>query len=238
MLEISISCCYMGFMNRRKFIQSLAAAIALPVAPVHLLRPAVAALPAATPMVTASAAAVATKARFWTIYMYGLHGNCTPATLSTMLNIPETQARGFLNNLVADGTIRHEALLRNSLTKAMRTEGTAPNSELQKRVDMKQEATARKAEEETRGDEQALVENNNPTEEEEGKSPEISQDERQETVSEETDTDVFDDGPEGDADVLANETEVVTIVDMDDLTQDFKAGNDGQKHTVLIPKVN
>ena len=87
-----------------------------------------------------------------------------------MLNIPETQARGFLNNLVADGTIRPEALLRNSLTKAMKTEVDAPKSQIQKRLDMKQETTAQKAEVKTSWDEQDLVEDENPPEEEEGRS--------------------------------------------------------------------
>ncbi|MGB7285527.1 MAG: hypothetical protein WBC71_01210, partial [Salaquimonas sp.] len=119
MLEISINGCYILFMNRRSFIQSLAAALALPAAPALTLK--ATALPAAAPH-AAAATALATKARFWTIYMYGLHGNCTPATLSTMLNIPETQARGFLKNLIADGTIRPHALLRNSLTKTMKSE--------------------------------------------------------------------------------------------------------------------
>lgn len=62
---------------------------------------------------------MATKARFWTIYMYAKHGNCTPATLSTILNVPETQAHGYLTDLVADGTIQPRALLRHSIRKVV-----------------------------------------------------------------------------------------------------------------------
>ena len=105
-------------MNRRQFIRSLAAAITLPATPAFILRPAAAALPAAASP-TAAATAMATRARYWAVYMNTLQGNCTPATLSAMLNIPESQAQGYLTRLVADGTIRPHALLRTAASKAV-----------------------------------------------------------------------------------------------------------------------
>ncbi len=123
MLALCISICYMGFMNRRQFIRSLAAALTLPAAPALTTGfsfGASAAAPSAAASAAAQASAMATKARFWTIYMYGLHGNCTPATLSAMLNIPEAQAHGYLTKLVADGTIRPHALLRTAARRRWR----------------------------------------------------------------------------------------------------------------------
>lgn len=107
-------------MNRRRFIQSLAAAFALPAAPALSFKPVAAAVPAAAPPAAATASAMATKARFWAIYTCGKQGSCTPATLSTVLGIPETQAKGHLTRLVADGTIRSTAILRKSVAKVVK----------------------------------------------------------------------------------------------------------------------
>ena len=125
MLEISIIGVYIDRMDRRTFIRSLAAALTLPATPGLSFKPAMAALPAAGTSSTAASAAapvtaMATKARFWAIYMYGVQGNCTPATLSTVLGIPETQAGGYLTRLVADGTIRPNAILRKAVTKVVK----------------------------------------------------------------------------------------------------------------------
>jgi len=110
-------------MNRRTFIQSLAASLALPAVPALSLKQVAAALPAAAPSsaASASAAAMATKARFWAIYMHGVQGHCTPATLSTVLGIPESQARRYVTRLVADGVIRPNPLLKKATAKAAKT---------------------------------------------------------------------------------------------------------------------
>ncbi len=87
-------------MNRRSFTKALGAMFALPVMPM----PTLAAAPAAV--------AVPSQARFWAIYMSGLHGKCTPKALQTMLNIPAAEAEGYLNQMILDGVIKPNNLLQ------------------------------------------------------------------------------------------------------------------------------
>lgn len=96
-------------MNRRRFLQSLAAVFTLPAATTFSMGTATAALPAA--------AAVPTKARFWAVYMSALHGECTPKTLQNMLHIPEMDAKRYVSQLVADGVIKPNPLVQKSVAK-------------------------------------------------------------------------------------------------------------------------
>jgi hypothetical protein len=57
-------------MNRRSFIQSVAALVSLPANPLLSLQPAGAAV--------CAAAVVPAEARSWAIYMHNLHGECPP----------------------------------------------------------------------------------------------------------------------------------------------------------------
>jgi len=109
-------------MNRRTFLQSLAVSLTLPAVPALSLKPAPAALPAAASPATASAsaAALASKARFWAIYMHGVQGYCTPATLGAMLSIPEAEAKSHVTRLVAEGVIRPNPLLRKPVAKVVK----------------------------------------------------------------------------------------------------------------------
>jgi len=145
MLEISINTHYIDFMNRRKFIQSLAAAFTLPA-----VSPALASLPAA-PLATTSGAtsatAMATKARFWAIYMHGLQGNCTPATLSTVLGIPETQARGYVSRLVAEGVIKPNPLIKKTVSKLVKSDDEGLISKARQRLEMKSDEEVQEADE-------------------------------------------------------------------------------------------
>ena len=85
-------------MDRRTFIQSLAALLSLPANPVASLRSATAALPAAT--------VVPTKARSWAAYISALHGECTPQTLQNLLHIPEVDAKKYVSQLIVEGIIK------------------------------------------------------------------------------------------------------------------------------------
>jgi hypothetical protein len=66
-------------MNRRSFIQSVAALVSLPANPLLSLQPAGAAV--------CAAASVPAEARSWAIYMHNLHGECPPRALKSLLNI-------------------------------------------------------------------------------------------------------------------------------------------------------
>lgn len=116
-------------MKRRRFIQSLVAVFSLPGSATLSLRSASAALPAAS--------AVPTKARFWAVYMSGLHGECTPQTLQNLLHIPEVDARRYVSQLIADGVIKPNPLLQKSVSKLLRPTEDSPLETLKKRLDMK-----------------------------------------------------------------------------------------------------
>ena len=90
---------HIGDMDRRTFTQSLAALCAVPAVPLTA---------AAAPVATV--ASVPSQARFWAIYMSGLHGTCTPRALEVMLNIPSAQAKGYLSQLMAQGVIKPSGL--------------------------------------------------------------------------------------------------------------------------------
>lgn len=99
-------------MNRREFTKSLAALFAVPAIPL--------AAPMAVSAAPVAAISVPSQARFWAIYMTGLHGKCSPKALQTMLNIPAGEAQGYLNQLVSDGVIKPNNLL-DGLQQEVRT---------------------------------------------------------------------------------------------------------------------
>jgi hypothetical protein len=108
-------------MNRRSFIQSLAAVFALPAMPLTSLRPVAAGIPAA--------ADVPARVKSWAVYMSDLHGECTPLTLQRLLHIPEADAKSYVGRLIADGVLRPNPLLQQSLRKlASPDEGNLPDT--------------------------------------------------------------------------------------------------------------
>ena len=125
-------------MNRRRFLQSLAAVVSLPAAPLSL-KPAMAALPAggSATGAAAAAAAVPARAQFWAIYMSGLHGECTPAALQQVAGIPAAEAKGYLARLVADGVIRPTPLLSRTVSGLLRREGDGVLEKIRERLEMK-----------------------------------------------------------------------------------------------------
>jgi len=138
MLAIGITIDYIEGMNRRRFLQSLAAVVSLPAAPLSL-KPAMAALPAggSATGAAAAAAAVPARAQFWAIYMSGLHGECTPAALQQVAGIPAAEAKGYLARLVADGVIRPNPLLSKTVSGLLRREGDGVLGKIRERLEMK-----------------------------------------------------------------------------------------------------
>lgn len=124
----------MDDMNRRRFIQSLAAVFSLPAGANLSLGSASAALPAA--------AAVPAKARFWAIYMSALHGECTPQTLQNLLHIPEVDAKRYMGQLIADGVIKPNPLLRRGVSNMLNSNEDRLKGNIQKRLEMKEQAKA------------------------------------------------------------------------------------------------
>lgn len=123
---------YMRGMNRRTFIQSLVAVFAFPATPTLSLGPATAALP--------TAAVVPAHARSWAIYMSTLHGECTPQALQNLLNISAVDARKYIIQLIAEGTIKPIPLLQKSLSNFTKTNDGNILDELKKRLEMKAQA--------------------------------------------------------------------------------------------------
>ena len=116
-------------MNRRRFIQSLAAVFSLPAVLAPSLRAASAAIPAAT--------SVPTQARFWAIYMSGLHGECTPQTLQNLLHIPATDAKRYVTSLIADGVIKPHGLLQSPVSELIKPRENSLLDSVKERLDMK-----------------------------------------------------------------------------------------------------
>ena len=123
---------YISVMNRRRFLQSLAAVFSLPAMPAVSLAPATAAVP--------TAAAVPANARFWAIYMSGLHGECTPQTLQNLLHIPEIDARRYISQLISDGVIKPNPLLQRSVSQIMKRNRDSLMDKVSERLEMKERA--------------------------------------------------------------------------------------------------
>lgn len=116
-------------MNRRRFIQSLAAVFTLPAAPKLALGSAGTA--------TTTAAAVPTQARFWAIYMSALHGECTPQTLQNLLHIPEVDSKRYIGQLIADSVIKPNPLLQNTVTELVKPKDDSLVEKVKKRFERK-----------------------------------------------------------------------------------------------------
>ncbi len=119
-------------MNRRKFIQSLAAVFTLPAAPKLALGSVGAAAPAVT--------AVPTQARFWAIYMSALHGECTPQTLQNLLHIPEADSKKYIGQLIADGVIKPNPILKNAVSELVKPKDDGLVDRVKKRFEKKAKA--------------------------------------------------------------------------------------------------
>ena len=119
-------------MKRRTFIQSLVALVSLPATPSLSLGSATTAVPAAT--------AVPAKARFWSIYMTALHGDCPPHALQAMTNISATDAKRYVTQLIAEGVIKPNPLLKNSVSKVFKSNEDSLLEKVKKRSEMKAQA--------------------------------------------------------------------------------------------------
>ncbi len=125
-------------MNRRRFIQSLAAVFTLPATPKLALGSAGA--------VSGTAAAVPTQARFWAIYMSALHGECTPQTLQNLLHIPEVDSKRYIGQLIADGVIKPNPLLKNTVSELVKPKDDSLVEKVKHRFEKKTDASAAKPE--------------------------------------------------------------------------------------------
>ncbi len=115
---------YICGMNRRSFIQSLAAVFSLPALPLTSLRPVAAGIPAA--------ADVPARVKSWAVYMSNLHGDCTPLTLHRLLHIPEADAAQYVSRLVADGVLKSKPVLQEAARNLARpSEGHLPDERLE-----------------------------------------------------------------------------------------------------------
>ena len=119
-------------MKRRTFIQSLAALVSLPATPALSLGSATTVAPAAT--------AVPAQARFWSIYMSALHGDCPPHALQAMTNISATDAKKYVTQLIAEGVIKPNPLMQNSVSKVLKTKDEGLLEKVKKRSEMKAQA--------------------------------------------------------------------------------------------------
>lgn len=98
-------------------------------------------LPAAGAGAAAPAmAAVPANARFWAIYISALHGECTPRALQNMLKIPAGDAQHYLTQLVADGVIKPNPLLRHAASELIKPKDNNVLDRLKERMDMKAQA--------------------------------------------------------------------------------------------------
>lgn len=122
-------------MKRRRFIQSLAAAFSLPALPALSLQTASAAVP--------TAAAVPTQARFWAIYMSGLHGECTPQTLQNLLHIPEIDAKRYVGQLIADGVIKPNPIVQRTASNLLKGNDDQLSNTVKERFEMKRQTGAK-----------------------------------------------------------------------------------------------
>ena len=119
-------------MKRRTFIQSLVALVSLPAAPTLSFGSATVAVP--------TAVAVPAQARFWSIYMSALHGECPPHALQAMTNISATDAKRYVTQLIAEGVIKPNPLLQNSVSKVLKSNEDSLLDKVKKRSEMKTQA--------------------------------------------------------------------------------------------------
>ena len=119
-------------------MQSLAAVFSLPAIPTFSLSAATASAPAA--------AAVPAKARFWGIYMTALHGECPPHALESILNIPAVDANKYVTQLIADGVIKPNPLLKSSVSELVKANEDSLLGKVKERLKMKAQANTQELE--------------------------------------------------------------------------------------------
>ena len=59
----------------------------------------------------AGAAVIPSPAIYWSRYLTGLHGCCTPRMLGTMLQVDDDAARSLLDSLIAEGHLTHAQII-------------------------------------------------------------------------------------------------------------------------------
>ena len=123
---------YIKGMNRRRFIQSLAAVFSLPALPSISLGTASAAMP--------SAVAVPAHARSWAIYMSRLHGECPPHALQTIVNVSASDAKKYVSQLIAEGAIKPGPILQKPVSEITKTNEDSLLGKFKKRLEMKAQA--------------------------------------------------------------------------------------------------
>jgi hypothetical protein len=159
---------YIGFMNRRRFLQSVAAVFTLPALPALSF--------GSSAAVPSAAVAVPTQARFWAIYMSGLHGECPPHALQTLLNIPASEANTYVTQLVAEGVIKPNPLLQRSVSRLIKSDDDSLLGKVKKRLQMKSEAQQPEQESvEPAGDVEWLEAEHEVLAEEEGDTPDLDE---------------------------------------------------------------
>lgn len=115
-------------MNRRKFTQSLVALFSIPALP---------ALPTMAGATASAAITVPAKAQSWAIYMSSLHGQCTPQSLQAVLNIPTVEAKRYVTQLIADGVIKPNPILKSALSDIVKDKKENLLDRLKERIEMK-----------------------------------------------------------------------------------------------------
>ena len=119
-------------MNRRRFIQSLAALVSLPALPAISFGAASAPIP--------SAVAVPAHARSWAIYMSRLHGECPPHALQTIMNVSASDAKKYVSQLIAEGAIKPGPILQKPVSEITKTNEDSLLGKFKKRLEMKAHA--------------------------------------------------------------------------------------------------
>jgi len=125
-------------MNRRRFIQSLVSVFSLPAATTLPLPATAAALP--------TAASVPTQARFWTIYMSALHGECKPQMLQKLLGISKFDAEKYVGQLLAEGVVKPSPILQQTASEVLKGNQDRFFDKANKRLQMKAQAKAEQLE--------------------------------------------------------------------------------------------
>ena len=59
----------------------------------------------------AGASVIPSPAIYWSRYLTGLHGCCTPRMLGTMLQVDDAAARSLLDSLIAEGHLTHAQII-------------------------------------------------------------------------------------------------------------------------------
>ena len=79
--------------------------------------------------------------------MSTLHGECTPQTLQNLLNIPSVDAKKYITQLIADGALKPNPLLKKSVSEFAKTNDNSIIDKIKKRLDMKSQSEVVETEE-------------------------------------------------------------------------------------------